>query len=262
MKQEVWHGDCLELMANIPDKSVDCVICDLPFGVTACEWDKIIDFKLLWAEYKRIVKMGGAICLFGTEPFSSLLRISNLECYKYDWVWDKHIPRGMHLAKVRPMQKHENISIFTSNGETPNYYPIMTLRDKPVKVKNYSKKQTFPSPENNKPMEDRSFKIYTHKGPDSIIVGCWEANGGKRHPTQKPVSACEYLIKTYTKEEELVLDNCAGSGSTLVAAKNLNRQFIGIEKEKEYYEICLQRLGGEAIVKEEKDKENKEQNHE
>lgn len=238
----VYLGDCLELMKDVPDKSVSCIICDLPFGVTACEWDKIIDFKKLWEQYKRITVEGGAICLFGTEPFSTLLRMSNLDCYKYDWIWDKHIPRGMHIARVRPMQKHENISVFTPNGETPNYYPIMTLRDKPVKVKNYSKKQTFPSPENNKPIEERPHKVYTHKGPDSILVGYWEANKGKSHPTQKPVSICEYLIKTYTVEGDLVLDNCAGSGSTLVAAKNLNRQYIGIEKEEKYFNICKERL--------------------
>lgn len=237
MKQEIWLGDCLELMKDIPDKSVDAIICDLPFGVTACEWDKIINFKELWVQYKRITVDGGAICLFGTEPFSTLLRMSNLDCYKYDWIWDKHIPRGMHIAKVRPMQKHENISIFTPNGETPHYYPIMTLRDKPVKVKNYGKSKSSPLANN-----DGNHRIYTHKGPDSILVGYWEANRGKLHPTQKPVSVCEYLIKTYTKENDLILDNCAGSGSTLVAAKNLNRQFIGIEKEKQYYDICLKRL--------------------
>jgi DNA modification methylase len=234
----IYLGDCLDLMTQIPDKSVDCIICDLPFGVTACEWDKIIDFKKLWSEYKRIVKQGGAICLFGTEPFSTLLRMSHLDGYKYDWIWDKHIPRGMHIAKVRPMQKHENISVFTSNGETPNYYPIMTLRDKPVKVKNYGVSKSSPLANN-----DKEFRVYTHKGPDSIITGCWEANKGKLHPTQKPISVCEYLIKTYTTEGQTVLDNCAGAGSTLVAAKNLNRQFIGIEKDEKYFNIAKQRLG-------------------
>lgn len=238
----IYHGDCLELMTQIPDKSVDCIICDLPFGVTACEWDKIIDFKILWGEYNRITKCGGAICLFGTEPFSTMLRASSINNYKYDWIWDKHIPRGMHIAKYRPMQKHENISIFTPNGESPNYYPIMTLRDKPVKVKNYSKSQTFPSPENNKNTDERPVKIYTHKGPDSIIVGCWEANKGKLHPTQKPISVCEYLIKTYTREGEVVFDSCVGAGSTLIAAKNLNRKFIGIEKEEKYFNIAKERL--------------------
>lgn len=238
----VYLGDCLELMESIPDKSVDCIICDPPFGVTACEWDKVIDFKILWREYNRITKQGGAICLFGTEPFSTMLRASNIKNYKYDWIWDKHIPRGMHIAKYRPMQKHENISIFTSNGETPNYYPVMTPRDKPVKVKNYSKSQTFPSPENDKNIEERPFKVYTHKGPDSIIVGCWEANRGKLHPTQKPVSICEYLIKTYTKEGAIIFDSCAGAGSTLVAAKNLNRKFIGFEKEEKYFNLAKERL--------------------
>ena len=237
MKQEIWFGDCLELMKNIPDKSVDMVLCDLPFGVTACKWDKTINFQLLWEQYRRIVVYGGGIILFGTEPFSTLLRMSNLKGYKYDWIWDKHFPRGMHIVKKRPMQKHENISVFTTNGETPKYYPIMTLRDKPVKGKNYGNSKSSPLAHN-----DRESRVYTHKGPDSIIVGCWEANRGKLHPTQKPVSLCEYLIKTYTNDGDLVLDNCAGSGSTLVAAKNLNRQFIGIEKEKEYYDICIERL--------------------
>lgn len=234
---QIYLGDCLSVMREIDDKSVDCVVCDLPFGVTACEWDKVIDIKKLFIEYKRVTKVGGAICLFGTEPFSTLLRYNNLDCYKYDWIWDKHIPRGMHIAKVRPMQKHENISVFTPNGETPNYYPVMTLRDKPVKVKNYGKSQSSPLASN-----DGEFRVYTHKGPDSIIVGLWEANRGKLHPTQKPVSLCEYLIKTYTQENDLILDNCFGSGSTLVAAKNLNRQFIGIEKEEKYFNIAKKRL--------------------
>ncbi len=237
MKQEIWYGDCLELMKNIPDGSVDCIICDPPFGVTACEWDKLLNFDELWIQYKRLIKAGGAIVLFGTEPFSSKLRLSHETGYKYDWIWDKHIARGMHIAKFRPMQKHENISIFTKGGETPIYYPIKTLRDKPVKVKNYGKSKSSPLANN-----DGGYRIYTHKGPDSILVGYWEANKGKLHPTQKPVSLLEYLIKTYTQEGDLVLDNCAGSGSTLVAAKNLNRQFIGIEKEEEYYDICLERL--------------------
>ena len=238
---KLYFEDCLEGMKKIDDKSIDLILCDLPFGVTACEWDKILNFKDLWSQYKRITKLGASICLFGTEPFSTLLRMSNLDCYKYDWIWDKHIPRGMHIAKVRPMQKHENISVFTSFGETPNYYPIMTLRDKPVKVKNYGKSKSSPLANN-----DGEYRVYTHKGPDSILVGYWEANGGKMHPTQKPISLCEYLIKTYSLENDLVLDNCAGSGSTLVAAKNLNRRFLGFENNLEYYNIACGRIGQTA----------------
>jgi len=139
---ELIQGDCLEVMKSIPSGSIDAIITDPPYGTTACKWDSVIDFKLMWEQLNRIIKPNGAIVLFGSEPFSSALRMSNIDNFKYDWVWDKHIPRGMQIAKYRPMQKHEMISVFC-NGSI-NYYPIMTKRDKPVKVKNYGKSQSSP----------------------------------------------------------------------------------------------------------------------
>ena len=236
-------GDCLEVMKSIPDGSIDAIITDPPYGTTACKWDSVIDFTLMWKQLNRIIKPNGAIVLFGSEPFSSALRMSNIKNYKHDWVWDKHIPRGFQVAKYRPMSKLENISIFC-NGRT-NYYPIKIKRDKPVTVKNYSKKNKLSSNDIGKYNDSSKSFTYTHKSPDNLIVGCWMANKGKQHPTQKPVSLMEYLIKTYTKENETVLDFTMGSGSTGVAAKNTNRNFIGIEQDANYFDIATDRISKE-----------------
>lgn len=236
MKQEIWHGDCLELMKDIPDKSVDMILCDLPYGTTACKWDTIIPFDELWEQYKRIIVDGRCIALFGSEPFSSLMRCSNIKDYKYDWVWDKKKPSNFPLAKKQPMKYHENICIFNSK----RYYPIMVL----VEGRKAKKGVNNGARVFNKGLEREDYldKVYTDKYPSSILEISNADQRNRLHPTQKPVSLCEYLIKTYTNEGDLVLDNCAGSGSTGVAAKNLNRQFILIEKEKQYYNICVERL--------------------
>lgn len=239
-KIELIQGDCLEKMKDIPDGSIDMIFCDLPYGTTKCKWDVVIPFEPLWEQYKRIIKDRGAIVLFGSEPFSSYLRMSNIKQYKYDWVWDKHIPRGFQTAKYRPMNRHENIMVFGDGAI--KYYPIMILRDKPVKVKNYSKKDKTSSNDIGKYNDSSREFVYTHRNPDTIIEGLWEANAGKVHPTQKPVALLEYLIKTYTLEGETVLDNCMGSGSTGVACKNLNRNFIGIELDPEYFKIAEKRI--------------------
>ena len=160
---KLYNGDCLEVMKTIPDKSIDAIIADIPYGTTACKWDSVIDFDLMWKQLNRIIKENGAIVLFGSEPFSSQLRLSNIKNYKYDWIWDKHIARGMHIVKYRPMQKHELISVFC-NGSI-NYYPIMTKRDKPVKVKNYCKSRSIPLAYN-----DGEYRVYTHKNPSSIPI--------------------------------------------------------------------------------------------
>ena len=235
MNIELLQGDCLELMKDIPDKSIDMILCDLPYGTTACKWDTIIPFEPLWEQYKRIIKDNSAIVLFGNQPFTSQLINSNLQMFKYEWIWDKHIPRGFQVAKYRPMSKHENILVF-AKGKC-NYYPIKTKRDKPVKVKNYGNSQSSPVKYN-----DKKQRTYDTINPNTIIQGCWMANKGKVHPTQKPVSLCEYLIKTYTQEGETVLDNCMGSGSTGVACVNTNRNFIGIELDDKYFEIAKQRI--------------------
>lgn len=240
---ELYQGDCLEAMKYIPDGSVDLILTDPPYGTTACKWDSVIPFEPMWEQLNRIIKPNGAIVLFGSEPFSSGLRMSNIKNYKYDWVWDKHIPRNFINAKRMPMCKHENICVFCKNKiKTINYYPIMEPREKPVKVKNYSKKNKESVYKLNTDGSDSEDRTYTHKYPDTIITGKWEANKGKLHPTQKPVALLEYLIKTYTLEGETVLDFTMGSGSTGVACLNTNRNFIGIELDKDYFTIAENRI--------------------
>lgn len=233
------HGDCLELMKNIPDKSIDMVLTDPPYGTTACKWDVVIPFEPMWNELKRITKENGAICLFGSEPFSSHLRMSNLKMFKYDWVWDKIKPVGAHVSKIRPLQSTELVSVF---GDRKIYYaPQMTKRDKPrIGGKSYAEK--------NEIMgylikdKERKNKIYIEKFPTNLLKFSNADNSSRFHPTQKPVPLLEYLIKTYTLEGETVLDFTMGSGSTGVACKNLNRNFIGIEKDEKYFDIAKQRI--------------------
>lgn len=231
---ELWNGDCLELMNNIPDKSIDMILCDLPYGTTKCKWDVVIPFDKLWEQYNRIIKDNGAILLFGSEPFSSELRLSNKENYKYDWIWDKVKPNGHLVAKYRPMQRTENISVF-GKGKL-NYYPIMVDRDKPKKSKEYSRTEIMGGISNS------TEKIVNKKYPQNVLIYSNASQKNKLHQTQKPVELLEYLIKTYTKENDLVLDNCMGSGSTGVACKNLNRKFIGIELDENYFNIAKERI--------------------
>ena len=234
---ELWNGDCLELMKDIPNKSIDMILCDLPYGTTKCKWDIVIPFDRLWEQYNRIIKDNGAIVLFGTEPFSTELRHSNLEMYKYDWIWDKVKPNGHLVAKHRPMQRNENISVF-GKGKI-NYYPIMIERDKPKKSKEYSRTEIM----GGSTTDDKG-KTLNKKYPQNILVYSNASQKNKLHPTQKPVALLEYLIKTYTNECDIVLDNCMGSGSTGVACVNTNRDFIGIELDKDYFNIAKQRITG------------------
>ena len=235
---KLLQGDCLELMQSISDGSVDMILCDLPYGITACKWDSVIPFEPLWEQYNRIIKDNGAIVLFGTEPFSTQLKMSNLKHYKYDWIWNKVRGVGFQIAKYRPMQQHEYISVFC-NGKL-NYYPIMEKRDKVKKSKNYSNSKVCRLQSN-----DMKERIYTEKYPTSILTYSNASQKGRLHPTQKPTELLEYLIKTYTKEYEVVLDNCMGSGSTGVACKRLNRNFIGIELDKNYFDIAKERIENE-----------------
>jgi len=229
---QLFQGDCLELMKDIPDKSIDMILCDLPYGTTACKWDVVISFDELWGGYKRVIKDGGAICLFGSEPFSSKLRTSNLDWFKYDWIWEKEQGANFMLCKYQPYKVHEIISVF-SKGKT-RYYPQMT-EGKPY----ISGKGTSGDITNNVQ------KVQTRNTGTRYPRSIQRFNTDKRnsvHPTQKPVALLEYLIKTYTNEGETVLDNCMGSGSTGVAAKNLNRDFIGIELDENYFEIAKKRI--------------------
>lgn len=234
----LYLGDCLEVLHDVPDKSVDTIITDPPYGTTACKWDVIIPFDLMWKQLKRIIKPNGAIVLFGSEPFSSLLRTSNLEMYKYDWIWNKIIPSGMTYARFQPMRQHENIMVFSIDKCI--YNPQMTKRDKPIKSGGQKNLNSESTTIDNYKVEGFK-KTYEEKNPTTIIP-FMKVRKGSVHRTQKPVELMEYLIKTYTNENETVLDFTMGSGSTGVAAMNINRRFIGIEKEKKYYDIAVERI--------------------
>lgn len=237
MPHTLLHGDCLDLMAQIPDGSVDMILCDLPYGTTACKWDTVIPFDALWAHYKRVIKPNGAVVLFGQEPFSSVMRLSNINDYKYDWVWDKVKPGAFATAKYAPLKQHELISVFYRNAGA--YNPQMVARNKVKKSKIYSSSDSAAVKYN-----DEVEREYTELYPKSIIVESNANQRGKVHPTQKPVALCEYLINTYTNEGETVLDNCMGSGTTGVACLNTGRNFIGIEKDPKYFEIARNRIMG------------------
>lgn len=244
----LYNGDCLEKMADLPDKSVDLILCDLPYGTTACKWDSIIDLDKLWLQYKRIIKDKGAIVLFGQEPFSSKVRNSNLDWYRYDWVWQKQKPSNFQLMNYQCGRVHENIMVFSKakacyvkNGNTMNYHPQMTpretIRKANVKIYGDTSNNILHSYKNG---EKDNYKEYSEKHPISIIQ--FNNENKKIHQTQKPVTLLEYLIKTYTNEGEMVLDNCMGSGSTGVACVNTNRNFIGIELDENYFNIAKDRI--------------------
>ena len=234
------HGDCIEKMKDIPDNSIDMVLCDPPYGTTACKWDSIIPLEPMWEQLKRVIKSNGAIVMTASQPFTTTLIASNMNMFKYCWVWDKHIPRGFQVAKYRPMNRHEDVCVFGNNKI--KYNPQMIERDKPVTVKNYSKKSKVSSNDIGKYNDESKSFTYTHRNPDTIIEGCWEANAGKVHPTQKPVALMEYLIRTYTNEGETVLDFTMGSGTTGVACVKTKRDFIGIELDDGYFKIAGQRI--------------------
>lgn len=223
-------------MKNIPDKSVDMVLCDLPYGTTACKWDTIVPFEPLWEQYKRIIKDNGVVVLTASQPFTSALVMSSPDTFRYSLVWDKVQPVGHLNAKKMPLRQHEDILVFGGR----NYNPQMVLRDKPrtdtSNGKEYKNKgnQTYGD-------YTRIGGTWTHFYPRSILKFS-NADQRKSHPTQKPVALFEYLINTYTNEGDLVLDNCAGSGTTGVAARNLKRNFILIEKEPEYCDVIRKRL--------------------
>jgi DNA modification methylase len=244
----VHLGDCLEVMNGIDNKSVDMILCDLPYGTTACKWDVIIPFDSLWKHYKRIIKDKGAIVLFGTEPFSSYLRLSNLSWYKYDLYWKKEKPTNFFQLKRRFGKSSENICIFYNSQCTYNPQMVKSnhtsgfIKNKPGTT--HSSVITGISKKQITPYNDNGLRY-----PNDFLEFRREKLGTTLHETQKPVSLCEYLIKTYTNEGDLVLDNCAGSGTTGVACQNLNRNFILIEKELEYYEIIKKRLAGELNLK-------------
>lgn len=229
------NADCFDVFPFIEDKSIDAIICDLPYGTTACKWDSILPFDKLWKEYERIIKPNGAIVLFGSEPFSSIMRMSNLKNYKYDWIWNKKNSGSGLLAKKQPLKICEIVSVFSFG--THNYYPQMTV-GKMRNKKSYGSKEGSVTGE-IKASDDKFNDLYF---PKNIIEFSNANQNGKEHPTEKPIELLEYLVKTYTNEGDMVLDNTCGSGTTNLACLKLNRKSIGIEKEKQYYDVAVRRL--------------------
>jgi len=235
------NADCFDVFPFIEDKSIDAIICDLPYGTTACKWDTVIPFEPLWEQYKRIIKDNGAIVLFGSQPFTSALVMSNVKWFKYEWVWNKNKGSNIMLAKKQPLKVHENILVFGGS----NYFPQMEsvvgkIRDQRLEKEKINRNDGAVTPKgaikyakdyNPSKKYPTSIRLFTnHREKEQVF-----------HPTQKPVALLEYLIKTYTNEGDTVLDNTMGSGTTNLACIKLNRKSIGIEKEKQYYDVAVRR---------------------
>ena len=228
---DLYNGDCIELMKNIPEKSIDLILCDLPYGTTRNKWDTPIDLESLWKEYERIIKDNGAIVLFAQTPFDKILGASNIKLLKYEWIWEKPQGTGHLNAKKMPLKNHENILVFYKSP--PPYFPQM-LEGKPYTCKSGRGSSNY---------GEQVSVVTVNKGeryPVSVLK--FNKDKEKVHPTQKPVALCEYFIKTYTKEGATVLDNCMGSGSTGVACVNTNRNFIGMELDENYFKIAEKRV--------------------
>jgi DNA modification methylase len=243
---QLHKGDCLEVMKQIPNQSIDSIITDPPYGTTACKWDSVIPFDLMWEQLNRIIKPNGAIVLFGSEPFSSALRMSNINNYKYDWIWIKGQPSGFLNAKKQPLRNIENISIFYKKLEIYNPQLVDKRKDQ-IRHNNIKSKQGQTDVlgkigylENR--FERRNIPLDKTYPFQTLNYSLPSANKGRLHPTQKPVKLMEYLIKTYTNEKQTVLDFTMGSATTGVACINTNRNFIGIEKEEKYYNIAQERI--------------------
>lgn len=232
MSINLMFGNCLERMKEIPDGSVDMILCDLPYGTTACKWDVVIDFKKLWREYNRICK--GCIVLFASQPFTTVLIQSNIKNYRYSWVWKKNFSTNFLHAKRMPLRNTEDIVVFNKGV----YNPQKSQNHIPTQSAKGSKKGSL--------YHGKEIRDYvggsTERYPTTLLEFSAQNIKNRLHPTQKPVDLCEYLIKTYTNECDTVLDNCMGSGTTGVACLNTNRSFIGIEKDEEYFEIAKKRI--------------------
>jgi len=239
---DLINGDCLEKMQDIPDGSVDMILADPPYGTTCCAWDSIIPLEPMWEQLNRIIKPNGAIVLFGSEPFSSALRMSNIKNYKYDWVWEKERPANIFQLKKVPAKVHEIISVF--GGKI--YHPIMESSKQPKNNSNNKSQKGYMNViETLGSTKTKISKEYNPelRFPRSVLkINRGTRGNKKRHPTQKPVALMEYLIKTYTDEGDTVLDFTMGSGTTMLACQNLNRRGIGIELDESYYKIACERL--------------------
>lgn len=231
------QGDCLEMMKLIPDGSVDMVLCDLPYGTTACKWDAVIPFADLWAEYWRVCKPNAAVVLTAAQPFTTALAASQMDNFKYSWVWVKDRKTNPMQAKQRPMGGHEDVCVFYR--KLPTYNPQFANRAKPISAKTpKTKSAVYGAADSQKDNYERRTDTIC---PDTVI---WFPTQRGFHPTQKPVALMEYLIRTYTNEGETVLDNTMGSGTTGVACNNTGRNFIGIERDPEYFKIAQRRIYG------------------
>lgn len=234
---KIYNMDCLEGMKAIPDKSIDLILCDLPYGTTACSWDNIIPFEPLWEQYERIIKDKGAVVLTASQPFSSALVMSNPKLFRYEWVWDKKNPTNFAMAKKQPLKYHETILVFAK--KQTEYYPIK-WRGKPNHkqglLKNDQQSEVYGKIKRTKD------NLSGMKYPRSIIEISKHSSQGGLHPTQKPVALFEYLVKTYTNEGDVVLDNCMGSGTTAIACLNTNRKYIGFEIDEDYFETANKRI--------------------
>lgn len=238
---ELHQGDCLEILPKIKDQSVDMILTDPPYGTTACKWDSVIPLEPMWEQLKRIIKPNGAIVLFGCEPFSSFLRCANILQYKYDWVWQKDKATNHLNSKKMPMRRNENISVFYKCQCL--YVPQLRKKDqKNIRPPTTKRKQADNYGSMTKESRRQIPLDMTYPNETLKFRGCFGDRGKSLHPTQKPVALMEYLIKTYTLENEIVLDFTMGSGTTGVACKNLNRKFIGIEKDEKYFKIAKERI--------------------
>jgi site-specific DNA-methyltransferase (adenine-specific) len=241
-KIQLIQGDCLEKMKSIPDGNIDMILCDLPYGTTVCKWDTVIPFVPLWEQYERIIKPNGAIVLTASQPFTSALVMSKPKLFKYEWVWDKIKPTGMLNASHQPLRRHENILVFCKKKSI--YNPQKTQNPKGIEKRNLYKYQRENEGGETVGMIKQGGTSSNYEADKLLPVSIQQFSKDNKpiHPTQKPVALFEYLIKTYTNEGDLVLDNCMGSGTTGVACKNLNRDFIGIELNQKYFEIAEKRI--------------------
>lgn len=244
----LMHGDCLDVMKEIPDGSVDMILCDLPYGTTQNKWDSVIPFEPLWEQYWRVLKRNGAVVLTAAQPFTSALVMSEPRNFKYEWVWQKSHATGHLNANRAPMREHESILIFASGSA--RYFPQKELKAphmvRPEKKGNQTSTSSYGTNDPNAPRTEPAnvgFPKSIIKFKNAKSEGC-----SGLHPTQKPVALMEYLIKTYTNPGETVLDNCMGSGTTGVACKNLNRKFIGIEKDDKYFELAKERIENHIVT--------------
>ena len=255
---DLRHGDCLELMKDIPDKSIDMILCDLPYGTTNCKWDNIIPFKPLWEQYNKIIKDNGAIVLFAQQPFTTLLISSNINEFRHNIVWHKDKCANFIQAKNQPRKTIEDIIVFSKEGSgfvhnaknKCTYNPQMVNRKPRKRMKKTEKSENMIEIRRSSGVFKQGEDFIADKSYPENIVYFKTEHKNRLHPTQKPVPLLEYLIKTYTNEGEVVLDNCMGSGSTGVACKNTGRKFIGIEKEEKYFNIAKERIEKRCCLEE------------